>query len=144
MSKVETALSRLNNGFLCSQAVLAAYGPQLGMEEEIAIKIACAFGGGVARIGGTCGAVNAAFMVLGLKYADSDIKNSQSKEKTYALVREFVKKFETLNGSILCKDLLNCDIGTSEGLMYARDKKLFSSVCPKFVQDSIEILEHLL
>ncbi|OPX92442.1 MAG: putative redox-active protein (C_GCAxxG_C_C) [Pelotomaculum sp. PtaB.Bin104] len=144
MSRLETALSRFNSGFYCSQAVLAAFAPQLGMEEETAIKVAGAFGGGVANTGGTCGAVNGAFMVIGLKYADIDAKNYQAIKKTNAVVREFIKNFETLNGSTICKDLIKCDISTSEGLKYAIDKKLFSSVCPKFVQDSIEILEHLL
>ncbi|MDF9409645.1 C-GCAxxG-C-C family protein [Pelotomaculum isophthalicicum JI] len=144
MSRIETALSRFNSGFYCSQAVLAAFAPQLGMEEETAIKVAGAFGGGVANTGGTCGAVNGAYMVIGLKYADTDAKNYQATKKTNNVVREFIKNFETLNGSTICKDLLKCDIGTSDGFKYAIEQKLFSSVCPKFVKDSIEILEHLL
>jgi len=144
MSKIETALSLFENGFLCSQAVLAAFAPELGMEEETAIKVAGVFGGGVANRGGTCGAVNGAFMVIGLKYADTDVKNYKAQKKAYTIAREFIKNFETLNGSTICKDLLNCDISTSEGFKYAIEKKLYTTVCPKFVKDSIEILEQLL
>jgi len=143
MSKLETALSRFKDGFSCSQAVLAAFAPQLGMDEETAIRLAGAFGGGVAHRGGTCGAVNAAFMVIGLKYSDIDI-NYQATKKTFAAVRQFIKEFENLNGSIVCKDLINCDISTSAGIEYAIKKEFFSTVCPKFVKDSIEILEYLL
>lgn len=66
MSRLETALSRFNQGFLCSQAVLAAFAPELGLDEATAIKVAGVFGGGVANTGGICGAVNGAFMVKGL------------------------------------------------------------------------------
>jgi C_GCAxxG_C_C family probable redox protein len=143
IGKLETALARFNDGFACSQVVLAAFAPQLGMSEEIAIKIAGAFGGGVARRGDTCGAVNAAFMVIGLKYADNCL-NRQATKKAYTIVREFVNSFETLNGSIVCRDLINCDISTSQGFTYAKDNQLFNKLCPKFIQDSIEILDRLI
>ncbi|WP_312038070.1 C-GCAxxG-C-C family protein [Pelotomaculum terephthalicicum] len=142
-SRLKTALSLFSNGFQCSQAVLASFAPQLGMEEEKAIKVAGAFGGGVGHTGGTCGAVNGAFMVIGLKYADTDAKNYKAMKKSYAVAREFIKQFEILNGSTICKDLIKCDISTSEGIKYAIDKNLFTSVCPKFVRNSVEILEEL-
>ncbi len=144
MSKLETALSRFNNGFYCSQAVLAAFAPQLGLDEETAIKLAGAFGGGVANRGGICGAVSAAFMVLSLKYTDADTMTNRSTKETFATVRQFIKDFETRNGSIVCKELINCDIGTAEGFKYALDNKLFTTVCPKFVQDAMEILDYQL
>lgn len=144
MSKLETALSRFNDGFLCSQAVLAAFAPQLGMDEKTAIKVAGVFGGGVANTGGTCGAVSGAFMVIGLKYADTDVKNYRAAKKANAVTREFINKFLTLNRSTICKELINCDISTSEGFKYAIEKNLYTTVCPKFVKDSIEILEDLL
>lgn len=144
MNQVEYAVSQFKEGFLCSQAILATYGPPLGLARETALKLSGPFGGGVARMAGTCGAVNAAFMVLGLKYAPIDIKDEQAKERAYKLVQEFVKEFKGRNGTITCRDLLNCDISTSDGLKKAREEKLFSAVCPKFVQDASEILENLL
>ncbi|MEW6064847.1 hypothetical protein P378_20320 [Desulforamulus profundi] len=66
------------------------------------------------------------------------------KEKTYALTQEFVTRFKVLNVSILCRDLLGCDISNAEGLKKAREKKLFSILCPKFVQDTAEILEKII
>ncbi len=142
MSKLETASLRFKDGFACSQAVLAAYAAELGLEEETAIRLAGAFAGGVAHRGETCGAVSAAFMVIGLKYADTKV-NRQATQKTFAAVRQFIKEFEAINGTIVCKELINCDISTSAGTKYAIKEGLFSSVCPKFVQDAVEILERL-
>lgn len=114
------------------------------MDREIALKIACPFGAGIARLAETCGAVTGAIMVIGLKHGRSKIEDIESKEKTYGLVREFVGKFCEKNGSIVCKELLGCDIGTTEGMKIANEKKLFITHCPKLVRDASEILEEIL
>ena len=63
MSKVQQAVSLFNEGLLCSQALLSTYGPELGLDREIALKLATAFGGGMCRMGETCGAVARALML---------------------------------------------------------------------------------
>jgi C_GCAxxG_C_C family probable redox protein len=131
-------------GFVCSQALLAVYGEQFGMKRETALKVSAAFGGGVCRTGETCGAVTGALMVIGLRYGNVKAKDKKAREKTYELAREFVRGFEGRNGTINCKRLLDCDISTPEGLSIAREKKLFQTVCPKYVQDAAEIVEQIL
>ena len=130
--------------FYCSQAVLSTYCQKFGLDQETALKIAGAFGGGMCHMGKTCGAVTGAFMVIGLKYGMTKVEDELAKEKTCDLVREFVKRFEVRNGSIMCKELLACDISTPEGMKMAEDKKLFETLCPKLVQDTAEIIEQIL
>ena len=96
------------------------------------------------RTGKTCGAVTGAYMVLGLAQKMSSDSPRESLEKTYALVREFNRRFEALHGSLMCKELIGYDLSTPEGLVEARDKKIFTSVCPDFVRDSVRTLEMLL
>lgn len=144
MSRVELAVSCYNGGFVCSQAILSTYGPLYGLERENALKIADAFGGGMARMGETCGAVTGAFMVMGLKYGRTVIENSQTHEDLYGLVREFISRFISRNGSIMCRDLLHQDISTPQGLKEARDKNLFKTLCPEYVKNAVEILEEFL
>ena len=144
MDKVERAISCFKEGFSCSQALLSTYGAEFGLSREIALRISGAFGGGMGRMGETCGAVTGAFMVIGLKYGKTCAEDEQSKEKTYSLVKEFVEKFRSRNGSIVCKELLGCDISTPEGRELAREKGLFITICPKFVQDAAEIVEQIL
>ena len=93
---------------------------------------------------GVCGAVTGAFMVLGLKYGKMRAEDNEPKQKTYKLIRKFAEKFKARNDSIACKDILGYDISTPQGLRTAREKALFSKVCPKFVQDAAEILEEML
>jgi C_GCAxxG_C_C family probable redox protein len=141
MSKVEQAVSLFREGFLCSQAVLATYGPGLGLDRQTALKLAGAFGGGMCRMGETCGAVTGALMVIGLKHGCADSRDKAARETTYALARQFVERFKSRNDAIRCKALLGCDISTREGLATAREEKLFEKVCPKYVRDAAEIIE---
>ena len=141
-SKVQKAVEQFEKGFNCSQAILSTYCEQFGLDYETALKIATGFGGGM-HINGTCGAVTGAFMVLGLKFGNSE-ENKEAKENTYKKVIEFTKKFSARNNTVKCHDLLGCDITTREGLEIARQKGVFSVTCPKLVQDAAEILEEML
>ncbi len=140
MNDIETAVEYFNKGCSCSQAVLAAYGPKLGLDRESALKIASTFGGGIARTGQTCGAVTGALMALGLKYNMDDPK---AKDKSIALAREFLDKFKACNGSTTCRELVGYDVSTPEGFAYARENKLFGN-CGKFVRNAAEIVEDML
>jgi C_GCAxxG_C_C family probable redox protein len=117
----------------------------MGLDRESALRIAGGFGGGMGRLGEVCGAVSGAFMVIGLKYGKShpDNDESETKEKAYALVYEFADRFRAHHGSILCRELLGCDISTPEGQAQAREKGMFSNLCPKLVQNAVEILEQM-
>jgi len=144
MNKAKESASIFNEGFSCSQAVFSTYAVDMGLNREIALKISQAFGGGMGQMGETCGAVTGAFMVVGLKYGRTRADDDEAKIKTYKLVKEFTEKFKARNGTIICRELLGCDIGTAEGEKIAKNEKLFSSVCPGFVRDAVEILEEIL
>ena len=144
MSRVELAVSCFKEGFSCPQAILSTYGTQFGLRREIALKIAGAFGGGMGRMGETCGAVTGAFMVIGLKYGRTIAEDMQSYYKTNKLVKEFVERFKSRNGSIVCRELLGCDLSTLQGIHIIRKNKLHETLCAKFVQDAAEIIEQIL
>ena len=140
MNRVDRAVSSFEEGFSCSQAVLSTYGPRFGLGGETALRVATAFGGGMGHMGETCGAVTGAFMVIGLKHGRIRAEDEETRDKAYGLVTELADRFKSRNGSIVCRDLLGCDIGTPEGLALAREK----NVCPGFVRDAAEIIEEIL
>ena len=143
MDGVERATLSFREGFNCAQAVLSAYGSEFGLNHELALKVAAAFGGGMGRQGGTCGAVTGALMAIGLRSGMARV-DEQAKEKTYHLVREFTEAFKTRNGSIICKELLGLDISTVDGRKKATEEKLFTTLCPKLVRDAAEIIGQML
>ena len=142
-TKAEQAVKRFRKGFNCSQGVLGSYCEQFGLECDKAFKVATGFGGGM-RMGGTCGSVTGALMVLGLKYGNTAAEDKEAKANTYKKVEEYTKRFKARNDSVTCRDLLGCDISTPEGMKEAKDKGLFSTICPKIVQDAVEILEEMM
>jgi C_GCAxxG_C_C family probable redox protein len=120
------------------------YGDRFGLDRDTALRVAGAFGGGMARRGETCGAVTGAFMVIGLKYGKTKSDDDDAREKTYELVNEFVHRFQKQNGTILCRELLGHDLGTEEGREIIMEQNLIVTRCPEFVRAAGEILEDIL
>ena len=106
-----------------------------------ALKLASPFGGGVARRGELCGAVTGALLALGLaRGADKPA----GKEEIYRLSQEFMRLFEEKHSSLLCRDLIDCDISTPAGYQSAAEKRVFTTICPGLVRDAAEIVQTLL
>jgi C_GCAxxG_C_C family probable redox protein len=144
MSKSEDANKCFISGFNCAQAVFSTFSKELGLDEQTALKIGGSFGAGMAYLDETCGAVTGAFMAIGLKFGRCKLEDSASKEKTYALVKEFSKQFKEKYGSLRCTDLIGYNLSTEEGLKKATEEKRFRTHCPKFVEDAAGIVETLM
>lgn len=142
-NNADCAVTCFKNGYCCSQAVFATCAPAIGMDREMALKLASPFCGGMGRLGKTCGAVTGAFLAIGLAHGSAE-PDGQTREETYARVNEFAARFIERNGSLECRDLLGCDIGTPEGYREATERNLFETVCEKLVRDAVEIVEKLL
>lgn len=142
MSKVSEAAELFRNGCACSQAVLAVYAEPLGLSRETAMQIATGFAGGM-RLGDTCGAVTGALMVLGLRHASENCDTAAGRADVYARVVEFAKRFREKNGTLVCRELLGCDISTPQGMRQAQERNLFKTVCVKMVENAAAILEEM-
>ncbi|HEX3021571.1 MAG TPA: C-GCAxxG-C-C family protein [Lachnospiraceae bacterium] len=140
--RADKAVEKFLNGLNCSQAVFSAFSESYGLDRDTAIRIACGLGGG-ARLGEICGAASGAVLVIGLKYGNECYENLESKAHCYEKTREFLEEFQKRNGSVVCKELLDCNISTCEGMDYAKEKKLFITTCPRLVASAVELLEQL-
>jgi C_GCAxxG_C_C family probable redox protein len=127
------------DGFNCSQIVLSTHAARFGLAEDVALRIASPFGGGVARTGHLCGAVTGALMALGLKFGTTRTGDKEGKERLYILAGEFMARFRERHGSLFCRELLGCDLGTPEGRQEAHDKRLVEELCTRLVADATEI-----
>jgi len=144
MSKVDDAVACVNDSFSCAQAVLSSYAPGLGLERELALRVAGAFGGGMGRMGRMCGAVTGGLMVIGLRHGTTQGDDDEGKGRCYAVVQEFAEQFKARNGATTCSELLGHDMSVPEERELAKAEGLFEALCPKLVRDAAEILEHLL
>ena len=143
-SRIEEVVATHAEGFSCAQALLAVYGPGLGMDRETALKVAGGFGGGMGRMAGTCGAVTGAYMVIGLVHSMTKRGDLPQKELSYEYIRKFAEKFRERNRTLVCRELMGVDVSTPEGFAEAKEKNIARTVCPKYVRDAAEILEELL
>ncbi len=107
--------------FNCCESVLIRIdkdSPLPGFDNDV-MKIASAFGGGVAGWGSVCGAASGAAMALGLIYGtDGDEQPNEFQGKRDLLrdrTQRFLQAFQEEFGSVNCMDLLGVDRRTEEG-----------------------------
>ena len=127
----------------CSQAVLGAFAEELGISEELALKIGGCFGAGMNE-GEVCGCVTGALMAIGLKYGQSKDNDYENRSKSRNLCMEFYDKFKAENGSCICRDLLGYDFGKPEDTKYVHESKLYLEICPKLVESATRIAAELI
>jgi C_GCAxxG_C_C family probable redox protein len=144
MSRIEEALSNFRENYNCSQSIFGTYAPYYGLDRDIALKIATGFGGGMGRSQRTCGAVTGAYMVIGLKYGMGKKYDAEAKDKTYQMVNAFSKQFQEKNDSMICKEIIGCDINTQEGIEFFDQNELLEKKCFQCVRSAAEILEDIL
>jgi len=145
MTKSEKALTYFDNSFNCSQSVFGAFAPDMGLTEDDALRIACAFGGGMARQQFTCGAVTGALMVLGLKFGKGFEDEDEKKYDTYAKTISFFEEFKRQNGSVECRQLLDgLDMNNENDKKIIQEQNLFHVKCRKYVEDAVEITETII
>jgi C_GCAxxG_C_C family probable redox protein len=142
--RVFLAQMRFREGFHCSQSVFEAYALDFGLDPEMARRLAAALAGG-STVGGECGVVGSAYLVLGLRYAGYGPAHgdTEREDRLWSRVRRFLADFKKRNGAITCRELLGVDAFSREGREEALRNNLFVTRCPKYIRDGIEILESL-
>ncbi|MGY5874221.1 MAG: C-GCAxxG-C-C family protein [Candidatus Thorarchaeota archaeon] len=121
----------------CAQAVFATYGLHMGLGKidfDTCMKIASAFGGGINLTGNVCGAITGSLMALGIKYGGSPHESEITEIST-----QFLDEFISINGSILCRELIDRDLITEEDLKKPIESDIFKK-CMKYVDDAARLL----
>ncbi len=136
------ALKRFNQeGGNCAQAVLTAFGPELGLDEMACLRVAACFGSGIGRLGFTCGAVTGACMVLGLRHGNLMAQGPAGRDQVYGHVQEFARRFRERFGSLDCATLTGCDMTMEEGRQSFAERGLHAGLCSSLVGGAVELLD---
>ena len=140
-TKSEVAMAKFLAGYNCAQSVLYAYGPDLGLDGEMALKVATGLGAGMGRRGEVCGALTGGILVLGLKHGRGGQQDRSATEETYQKTLELMARFEKRHGSCFCRVLLDgCDLRTAEGQQHFKEHDLLHNTCVGCVQSVVEAL----
>lgn len=143
MTQSKDAKNVFLEGFNCAQAVFSTYGGSRGIDRETALKISGSFGGGMARLGEVCGAVTGALMAIGLEHGMIDAEDGETRDRCYELVNRFAARFREKHGSIICRELVECNISDDDERLKAAERGVFGDLCPRLVEDAGLILEEL-
>ena len=108
MQAEDKALHYFHQGFNCAQSVFTAMADQVGLNETAALRFSSAFGAGLGRMRGTCGAFSGLCMVAG--FCKGNLTgNPDDKEIIFSLTRELAEAFKKEFGSLNCRELLHLD-----------------------------------
>lgn len=141
----EKAMEYFNQGYNCSQSVVAAFSDKLGIDLNTLLKLASSFGGGMGRLREVCGAVSGMFMVAGLLYGYSDQKDVKAKARHYSLIQDLALQFKEQSGSIICRELLGLEKGSDKPVPDERTKSYYAKrPCVQFVGMAAKIIEDLI
>jgi C_GCAxxG_C_C family probable redox protein len=144
MNKVELAFHHLKTGYSCSQSAFSVFAEDLGLDKEVALKISSPFGGGIAGMGRTCGAVIGALMALGLKFDTADASQKHEEKEINKYADAFLSRIKSEAGTITCRDILGVDLGIPEGIKTAEEEGLFEKKCPPFIKLAIELADSII
>jgi len=144
LRKPKRAENLFRNGYLCAPSVFSTFSQELGLDADIALKIATGFGAGIAGRSKTCGAVTGAIMAIGLKYGRPASEPKEVQAETYRIVNKFIERFEGKHSTIECKELIGYNLANTEELAMAKESGVFKNLCPRLVRSAAEILEILL
>ena len=140
----DLALDYFAQRFNCAEATLLGLVEAAGMSCDCVPRIATGFGGGMGGCGEACGALTGAVMALGLKFGRESADDIEAKTALGTKVRTLVEAFEKEFGSVRCIDLTECDMRTPEGMEIAKQRKLHTDFCPKFVAFAADMASELM
>jgi C_GCAxxG_C_C family probable redox protein len=144
MDRPAAAAEFMSRGWNCAQSVVKAFAAELEAEEEAAVRMAAALGGGFGRCGYVCGALSGAAIVIGDRLGSADPADDEARDRAYAAVRRLLERFQREYGSVLCRELIGIDMRNPEALRRAREERVFAEKCPRFVESSGRLLEEIL
>ena len=122
----------IKSGYNCTQSVIRAIGPELGMDVDTACRATQGFGLGMGDMSEACGAISGGVVVL--SYANNaDAETPAGKKDTIQYSKQLVNGFRDMNTSSTCREIKGVDC----------NHPMLRS-CPGCVEDCVELTVKLL
>ncbi len=134
----------IEQGYLCSEAVLLTLSQYLNIQSELIPKIATGFGAGIGRHGEVCGALSGAVMGLGLRFGRTIISKTPPDTPPYAFSTNIVNLFVARFGHIRCRDLIGLNLHSEKDRKIYRDQQLWEIRCRDIVRTTTGLAYDLL
>ncbi len=146
MTRKEMAMENFMKGYNCAQSVALAFSDLLEpMDRELLSRMSSSFGGGMGRLREVCGSVSGMFLIFGALYGYAGPETGASKAEHYAHIQELARRFEQMNGSIVCRELLGLRKKRQAPTPEARTKEYYKKrPCKELCGCAAQILDDYL
>ena len=114
-----------DSGLFCAESVLQTVAEYYEIKSGCIPKIATGFCSGLSRTNGLCGAVTGGILAINLLTGRNTPEITV--EKNYQFVQEFLSRFKKRYSTILCSELIQCDISQPGGMKQFRDLRLIET-----------------
>ena len=129
-NRKQKACQLFNERYNCAQSIMLAYCDLVNINEDIAFRISSGFEGGIAKLGKTCGTLNASIMLLSLRYGEITKSDVNSKMKRRKIIRNFVNEFtQNHNKGINCTEILTEEKDKTYTMHSEKCASIVSEVC---------------
>lgn len=129
-NRKQKAIELFNEKYNCAQSIMLAYCDLVDINEDIAFRISSGFEGGIAKLGKTCGTLNASVMLLSLRHGETTKLDVDSKMKRRNIIRDFVNEFaKSHNKGINCVEILKEENDKTYTMHSEKCKDIVSEVC---------------
>jgi C_GCAxxG_C_C family probable redox protein len=135
-----------DEGYNCAESVLLAFlsGWSKYFRMGVTSAAATAFGGGMGRMGYTCGALSGGLIVIGLDIGRTDGKDDEGKKEAYLEAQELFRRFQQRWGTLTCRELTQCDLSTQEGFNKYRELKIHETKCIEIIKETVKAVSTIL
>ena len=141
---IEEIRGRFGNGICCAMSVFGELAETIGLDKELARKIASGMCGHYER-NNFCGCVSGAKMALGMKFGPSRLGDNDKAAVLKEKIEEFEEEFIAEFGSIRCPEILGgLDPSLQEDRPKILEQDLFRRTCSDAVCFTVELVSEML
>jgi C_GCAxxG_C_C family probable redox protein len=106
MNPSDKAVAYFKQGYNCAQATAAAFADEMGLDEQMILRVMAGFGGGMGGLRETCGAVSAMVFAAGALTGNYAPTDKAAKKALYDTVKQMNRAFTDKHGTTKCSELL--------------------------------------
>lgn len=135
------AVAYFDSGYNCSESMLLAFSKAIGIECTTFPMVATPFGAGIGRLCQECGVLTGGVLAIGLRYGRSSPKDTESRDKSYAIARTYYEGFQKRFSSVKCIEIQGTDLLNQEEAQKTAKER--HALCDKVVEEGARMLVRL-
>jgi C_GCAxxG_C_C family probable redox protein len=128
----------------CAETMLLVLERRFRLHDRVSSSAVMALNGGVAYAGEICGVLSGGAVAAGLVAAQSEPDHVTAKRRARKATAQLITDFREEFGTVICRDLIGCDLSSDEQHDAFMDGGLWRTVCMRQIEFAATRLAALL